>query len=73
MSEKIPKAMAEKFAAITPLTDAFCTKHRNEEYRKVIHRLLALWPRSTPRRWYAARKMSVPPLRCTRLAGQLSG
>ena len=27
MSQTIPKAMAEKFAAITALTDAFCAKY----------------------------------------------
>ena len=37
--ERIPKAMAEKFAAITALTDAFCAQHLNEEYRRLIHRV----------------------------------
>jgi len=31
--EKIPRAMAEKFAAITGLTDAFCEAHLSDEYR----------------------------------------
>lgn len=35
MPEKIPKAMAEKFAAITTLTDAFSAEYLNEEYRQV--------------------------------------
>jgi hypothetical protein len=39
-SEKIPKAMAEKYAAISALTDAFCTQHLNEECREIIHRIL---------------------------------
>jgi len=39
-TEKIPSALAEKFAAITALTDAFCEKHLNDEYRVVIHRLV---------------------------------
>lgn len=33
MTEKIPKTMAEKFAVISALTDAFCATHLNEEYR----------------------------------------
>ena len=48
MSEKIPKAMAEKFAAITSLTDAFCTKHLNEEYRQVIHEVVGVLARKRP-------------------------
>ena len=34
--EKVPKALAEKFAAITALTDDFCAQHLNDEYRQVI-------------------------------------
>ena len=48
MSEKIPKAMAEKFAAITRATDAFSPQRLNEEYRKVIHRLLAPLAKKLP-------------------------
>jgi hypothetical protein len=48
MSEKIPKAMAEKFAAITALTDAFSAKHLNEEYRQMIHRVLGALARKRP-------------------------
>lgn len=48
MSEKIPKAMAEKFSAVTTLTDAFCTKHLNEEYRQVIHRAVGALARKRP-------------------------
>jgi hypothetical protein len=33
--------MAEKFAAITALADAFCAKQLNEEYRVLIHRVVA--------------------------------
>lgn len=40
MSEKIPKTMAVKFAAITTLTDTFVVKYLNEEYRQMIHRVL---------------------------------
>jgi hypothetical protein len=39
--EKVPKALAEKFAAITALSDDFCAQHLNDEYRQVIHRLVA--------------------------------
>lgn len=47
-SEKVPKAMEEKFAAIAALTDAFCAQHLNEEYRLVIRRLLAALSRKRP-------------------------
>jgi len=48
MSEKIPKAMAEKFAAIATLTDAFCTQHLNEEYRQVIQQVVGALARKRP-------------------------
>ncbi len=48
MSEKIPKIMADKFAAITSLTDAFCAKHLNEEYRQMIHGVLGALARKRP-------------------------
>lgn len=32
-TEKIPSALAEKFAATTAFTDTFCDKHLNDEYR----------------------------------------
>ena len=41
-SEKIPKAMAEKYSAISALIDAFCTQHLNEEYRALIQRILGV-------------------------------
>jgi hypothetical protein len=47
-SERIPKAMAEKFAAITQLTDAFCAQHLNEEYRRMIHRVVGALARKRP-------------------------
>lgn len=47
-TEKIPKAMAEKFAAITALVDAFCTKHLNEEYRQMIHHAVGALARKRP-------------------------
>lgn len=48
MSEKIPKAMAEKFAAITTLIDAFCAKHLNEEYRQMIRQVVGALARKRP-------------------------
>ena len=46
--EKIPHAMAEKFSAITALTDSFCEKHLNEEYRVLIHRVVGTLARRRP-------------------------
>lgn len=46
--EKIPQSMAEKFAAITKLTDAFCTKHLDDEYRQIIHRVVGSLARKRP-------------------------
>ncbi len=40
--------MAEKFAAITVLTDNFCATHLNEEYRVLIHRVIASLARKRP-------------------------
>ena len=34
-----PRALEEKFAAITALTDTFCEKYLNDEYRVLIHRV----------------------------------
>jgi hypothetical protein len=48
LPEKVPKAMAEKFAAITTLTDAFCANHLNEEYRQLIQRVVAALARKRP-------------------------
>lgn len=48
MAEKIPKAMAEKFAAITTLSDAFCAAHLNEEYCQVIHQVVGALARKRP-------------------------
>jgi hypothetical protein len=47
-TERIPRAMAEKFAAITALTDAFCEKRLNDEYRVLIHRVVASLARKRP-------------------------
>ncbi len=48
LTEKIPKAMAEKFAAITTLTDTFCAKQLNGEYRQMIHHVVAALARKRP-------------------------
>ena len=40
--------MAEKFAAITALTDAFCETHLNDEYRLLIHRAVGSLARKRP-------------------------
>lgn len=40
--------MAEKFSAITALTDAFCSKHLNEDYRQIIHRVVGSLARKRP-------------------------
>ena len=48
MPEKIPKALAEKFAAITTLADAFSTEYLNEEYRQVIHQVVGALARKRP-------------------------
>lgn len=48
MSDRIPKAMAEKFAAITTVTDAFCATHLNEEYRQMIQQVVGALARKRP-------------------------
>lgn len=47
-SEKIPQPMTDKFAAITALIDAFCSKHLNEEYRQMIHHVVGALARKRP-------------------------
>ena len=47
-SEKIPKAMAEIYSAITALTDAFSGKYLNEEYATVIRRVIGALARKRP-------------------------
>ena len=46
--EKIPRALEEKFAAITALTDTFCEKYLNDEYRVLIHRVVGSFARKRP-------------------------
>ena len=48
MPQRIPKAMAEKFAAITTLTDAFCDEKLNDEYREMIHQVVGALARKRP-------------------------
>ncbi len=48
MPQRIPKAMAEKFAAITTLTDAFCDEKLNDEYREMIHKVVGALARKRP-------------------------
>lgn len=45
---RVPKAMQEKFAAITRLTDDFCNKHLDEDYRKIITEAVAALSRKRP-------------------------
>ena len=45
---KVPKALAEKFATITALTDDFWAQHLNDEYRRVIQRLVGTLARKRP-------------------------
>jgi hypothetical protein len=47
-TERTPRAMAEKFAAITALTDAFCEKELNYEYRVLIQRVVGSLARKRP-------------------------
>ncbi len=46
--ERIPKAMAEKFAGITALIDPFCACYLNEEYRQMIHHAVGALARKRP-------------------------
>ena len=48
MSEKIPAAMAEKFATITRLTNTFCAEQLNDEYRQLIHQVVGSLARKRP-------------------------
>lgn len=47
-TERIPKAMAEKFAAIAALVDPFCARFLNEEYRQLIHHAVGALARKRP-------------------------
>ena len=45
---KFPKAMQAKFDAIAQLTDAFCDRHINADYRKLIVEAIAALCRKRP-------------------------
>ncbi|MDP3902960.1 MAG: DUF6398 domain-containing protein, partial [Methylococcaceae bacterium] len=47
-SVKVPKTMAEKFSAITALTDLFSQKHLNDEYLQLIHHAIGVLARKRP-------------------------
>ena len=47
-SEKVPKAMAETFVAVTSLTDAFCQEHLNDEYGQLMRFAAAALCRKRP-------------------------
>jgi hypothetical protein len=47
-SETVPAAMKERFTEIAALTDAFCTKHLNDEYAQTSRWLLAALARKRP-------------------------
>jgi hypothetical protein len=47
-SEKVPKAMAETFAALAAITDAFCREHLNNEYAQLIRSAAAALCRKRP-------------------------
>ncbi len=47
-SEKVPKSMAETFAAVTAITDAFCGEHLNAEYAQLIRFAAAALGRKRP-------------------------
>jgi hypothetical protein len=40
--------MADKFAEISTLTDSFCAKHLDDEYREVVHRAIGSLARKRP-------------------------
>ena len=71
-TERIPRAMAEKFAAITALTDAFCEKRLNDEYRVLIRRVvanLASYPRIEAGRTEHFDELFLPPPSRTETSG----
>ena len=47
-SEKVPKAMAGTFAAVTAITDAFCHEHLHDEYAQLIRFAAAALCRKRP-------------------------
>ena len=57
--ERIPRAMAEKFSALTALTDAFC-EHLDDEYRALIHRVIEVRAMGLDTEGAAGRRDGVP-------------
>ncbi|NOT11987.1 MAG: hypothetical protein HOP23_09180 [Methylococcaceae bacterium] len=47
-SVKVPKALSEKYFALTVLTDAFSKKHLNDEYLQLIHKAIGALARKRP-------------------------
>jgi hypothetical protein len=47
-SEKVPKAMAGTFAAVTALTDAFCRERLDEDYAQMMRFVAAALARKRP-------------------------
>lgn len=47
-SEKVPKTMAETFAAVTAITDAYCRAHLDEEYAQLTRFAAAALCRKRP-------------------------
>jgi hypothetical protein len=47
-SQHVPKEMQARFEEITQLTDAFCHKYLNEEYRQLCRELTATLGRKRP-------------------------
>jgi len=47
-SERVPAALQSKYDEIVALTDQFCQRHLNEEYRDLCRRMAALLCRKRP-------------------------
>ena len=47
-SERVPAALQSKYDEIVALTDTFCQRHLNEEYRDLCRRMAALLCRKRP-------------------------
>lgn len=47
-SISVPKEMQERYDQIVALTDGFCSKHLNEEYRELAHYMTAALCRKRP-------------------------
>lgn len=69
-TEKVSKTLAAKFTAITTLTDAFCAKHLDEEYREVIQRVVGALARLRPSPLSGGRKNDRLPSPTSAYAGK---